>query len=100
MNQYLKENLVDKMPSAKLKQYQLAAATFTVDAEGFVTDPKIFWSSEDEILDALLIETICNMPNWMPAEFSNGTNVKQEFVLTLGDMQSCVVPLLNIRLNQ
>ena len=37
------------------------------------------------------------MPSWKPAAYANGMKVKQDFVLTVGDMTSCVVNLLNIR---
>ncbi|MFT4667667.1 MAG: hypothetical protein ACI9XB_004640 [Gammaproteobacteria bacterium] len=54
-------------------------------------------SSIDENVNELLLETIQNMPCWKPAEYANGLKVKQEFVLTVGNMESCVVNLLNIR---
>ena len=79
------------------KQHQLAAVTFVVTEKGEVADAKTFWTSEDEKVDKLLLETICNMPDWQPAAFADGTNSKQEFVLTVGDMKSCVANLLNIR---
>ena len=97
LEKYLKEYLMDKIPDASFKQYQLAAVTFTVDETGQITDAHIFWSSENQKTDQLLLEAVCSMPNWKPAEYANGHKVKQEFVLTVGDMQSCVVNLLNIR---
>lgn len=97
LTQYLKENILDKMADASLKQYQLAAVTFTIDEEGHITDPRVFWTSEDEKTDKLLLDAVCNMPNWTPAAYANGQKVKQELVLTLGDLESCVVNLLNIR---
>ncbi len=96
LKQYLKNNLYGKIADSVLTQYQLAVVTFTVDEEGIVTDPHLFWSSEDEKTDQLMIETICNMPKWKPAEYSRGVKVKQEFALTVGDMKSCVVNMLNI----
>lgn len=44
-----------------------------------------------------MAEAIRNMPSWKPAGYSNGISVKQDFVLTVGNMESCVVSLLNIR---
>lgn len=97
MMEFLKKNAIDKIPDYSFKKYQLAAVKFTIDEEGRVIDPHLFWTSENEKTDALLLETICNMPTWKPAAYANGIKVKQEFVLTVGDMESCVVPLLNIR---
>lgn len=97
LKQYLKVNLIDKIANYSFRQYQLAVVKFTIDEKGHVTEPHIFWTSEDEKTDKLLLETVCNMPNWNPAAYANGTKVKQDFVLTVGDMESCVVNLLNIR---
>lgn len=97
LKKYLKGNLIDKVSDAGFKKYQLAAVKFTIDEEGLVTNPHVFWTSEDKKTDELLLVTICNMPCWKPAEYANGIKVKQEFVLTVGDMESCVVNLLNIR---
>ena len=97
LQQYLKDNLSDRISGASFKKHQLAAVKFTIDEEGYINDPHVFWTSDDEKTDELLLETICNMPRWKPAEYSNGIKVKQEFALTVGDMESCVVNLLNIR---
>ena len=97
LKQYLKDNIFDKISKDRFRQYQLAAVKFTIDEEGQVINPHVFWSSEDEQTDKLLLDAIRNMPSWKPAEYANGLKVKQEFVLTVGDMESCVVPLLNIR---
>ncbi|MFT7606499.1 MAG: hypothetical protein ACI8VT_004102, partial [Saprospiraceae bacterium] len=101
LKQYLKENAIDKIPTGSFKGYDLAAVKFTINEEGKIIDAHIFGpefqTSKDEKIDKLLLETICNMPNWKPAEYANGTKVKQEFVLTVGNMENCVIPLLNIR---
>ncbi|MCP3932023.1 MAG: energy transducer TonB, partial [Bacteroidetes bacterium] len=99
LKQYLKENLIDKISEAPFRKYQLAVVKFTIDEEGHIEEPRVFQTSEDEKTDELLLETICNMPSWKPAEYANRLKVKQEFVLTVGDMESCVVNLLNIRQN-
>lgn len=97
LEQYVKTNAVDKIPENVFKQYQLAAVVFTIDEEGYVTNPNLLWPSENEKVDKILLETVCNMPRWKPAEHANGKKVKQDFAFTVGDMQSCVVNLLNIR---
>lgn len=95
--QYLKENAIDKIPDGSFKEFDLAVIKFTINEEGKTTDAHAFWPFEDEKIDELLLETICNMPGWKPAEYSNGTRVKQEFVLTVGNHENCVTNLLNIR---
>lgn len=97
LQQYLKEKTINNIPAGHFEEYQLAAVTFTVNEEGQITDPKVSWSSNDEKIDELLLETICNMPNWKPAAYANGVKVKQEFALMVGSMESCAVNLLNIR---
>ncbi|MFT6017492.1 MAG: hypothetical protein ACI9VN_000025 [Patescibacteria group bacterium] len=102
LKEYLKEKAIDKIPGGSFKDYDLAAVQFTVSEEGEITDVHLFDvsiynSSIDENVNELLLETIQNMPCWKPAEYANGLKVKQEFVLTVGNMESCVVNLLNIR---
>jgi len=97
LKQYLKENTIDKIPYGTLKEYALAAVKFTVDETGKIINPYVFESTKNEKIDALLLEAIIKMPSWQPAEFANGLKVKQEFVLTVGDMRSCIVNTLNIR---
>ena len=95
---YIKENAIDKVSFGVFKRYQLAGYTFTIDEQGDVINPRVFWSSEDEKIDQLLIEAICNMPKWKPAEYSAGLKVKQDFVVMLGDKESCARNMLNTRL--
>lgn len=97
LNQYLQENAIEKIPATSFSQYQLTALKFTVDEEGQIVDAYVFESSKDKNVDTLLLETLCNMPNWSPATYANGYKVKQEFVLTAGDHTSCVINLLSIR---
>ena len=97
LQKYLKESAIDKIAADVFVGYKLAAVRFFVDEEGRIVDPHIFWTSEDEKVDALLLETICNMPNWVPASYANGLKVKQEFAWTVGNMESCVVNMLNIK---
>lgn len=104
LKQYLKEKAIDKIHDGSFKNYDLAAIKFTIDEEGKIIDAHVFESIyqtyKNEKIDNLLLETIRNMPYWTPAEYSNGTKVKQEFVLTVGNMESCVINLLDIRRDQ
>lgn len=97
LNEYLTKKGIGKIPNSSIPQYNLAAVKFVVNEEGQIINTEIAETSKDEELDKLLVETICNMPDWTPATYADGTRVKQEFVLTVGDHTSCVVNLLNIR---
>ncbi|MEZ5040317.1 MAG: energy transducer TonB [Saprospiraceae bacterium] len=96
LKKYLKEKAIEQIPGGSFVDYDLAAVKFTVDEEGRIIDPLVLLP-KDEKIDKLLLEAICNMPNWKPATHANGTKVKQEFVLTVGNMENCMVNLLNIR---
>lgn len=99
LNSYLHKNVVTKIPDDVYKQYQLAAVQFSVDADGKINNPKVVSSTDDPAVDELLIATIKNMPNWIPATYSTGLKIEDELVLTLGDMHSCTINTLNIRTN-
>ena len=96
---YLKENIIDKVPVEQFKQHQLSALLFTIDKEGNIVDPKIFQSTSNETTDALLLDTVRKMPCWQPGTFPDGKKVKQEFVLLIGDKNSCVTNLVNTELD-
>lgn len=95
--QYLKENAIDKIPAGSFQGYDLAAVKFTITEEGEIKDAHIVERSKDANIDALLLATISKMPCWEPAVYADGTKVKQEFALTVGNMENCMVNLLNIR---
>ncbi len=98
---YLKENAIDKIPGASFKGYDLKAVKFTVNEAGEIINAHIFGSeyqtSGNNTIDGLLLETVRNMPCWKPAAYANGTKVKQEFVFTVGNMENCMINLLNIK---
>jgi len=98
---YLQEKAIDKIPATSFTNYDLLTVKFTISAEGAIINAHIFGSeyqtSKDEKIDKLVLETIQNMPSWKPAQYADGTKVKQEFALTVGNMESCVINLLNIQ---
>ncbi len=102
LEEYLHVNAASKISDDRYDQYNVAAVQFTINEKGQVVDAYIFDSSmysktEDKLRDELLLRTICDMPNWEPAEYSKGLKVKQDFVLTAGDQTSCTVNLFNVR---
>ena len=99
IKKYLKETTISKVDKSLFEQYKMAALTFTIDEQGIVMNPKIYWSSGHEKTDELLLNAICNMPNWQPAQYANGLKVKQDMALMVGDKESCVAYMLNTRIN-
>ena len=98
LNQFLDGKLKGGIPDDTFKQYQLAAVKFKINEDGEVVDAHIFWTSENEKVDQLLLKTIREMPCWSPAEYEGGSKISQEFALMIGDMESCVSNMLNLRL--
>jgi len=97
LHSYLKTKAVDHIPDGIFVEYALAAIKFTVGEKGEVGSASIFNSSGDEQVDDLLLETINMMPNWKPAQYADGSKSDQDFVLTVGNLENCMVSLLNIR---
>jgi hypothetical protein len=93
---YIKEKAVDKFPKECFTDYNLAVVKFEVDKTGQISNAQVFWASNDESVDALLLKTVKDMPNWIPAEYADGTKVKQEYVVTVGNHKNCSINLLNI----
>ncbi len=97
LKQYLDESALAVVSTGSVKEHQLAAIKFIIDESGQIIEPLISSSSGNESIDQVMIDVVCGMPAWTPARYANGQTVPQEYVLTLGDMRSCVVNLLNIR---
>ena len=97
LNQYLQETTINKIPDGIFTGYKMAAVKFSINEKGQVTDTHLFWPSEDEQTDQLLLNAVRKMPNWIPASYTDGTKVKQEFALAIGNKESCVVNLLNFK---
>ncbi len=95
--QYLQKNSIKNIDAASFTGYDLTAIKFTVTEQGHITDIQVALPSKDAKIDEMLVKSISKMPNWKPAEFSTGLKVKQEFVLTVGNMENCMVNTLNIR---
>ena len=95
--QYLQKNSIVNIEAGSFTGYDLTAIKFTITEQGHITDIQVAMPSKDTKIDEMLVAAISKMPSWKPAEFSNGLKVKQNFVLTIGNMENCMVNLLNIR---
>ncbi len=96
---YLRESAIDKIPAGIIEGYQLAAIKFTVDESGQIINPHVFWSAENEEVDTALLHAVKNMTSWIPAQYSNGHKVAQDFAFSVGNRESCVINILNIAEN-
>ena len=97
LDNYLSQNILTTVTLADIPQYQVAAVNFTVDAQGNVVDAHIAKASNNKVIDEKILKTVCEMPTWKSAEYADGTNTKQDFVLTVGDHYSCTMNLLDIK---
>jgi hypothetical protein len=95
--QYLQKNSIVNIEAGSFTGYDLTAIKFTVTQQGHIADIQVAMPSKDIKIDEMLVAAISKMPSWKPAEFSNGVKAKQSFVLTIGNMENCMVNLLNIR---
>lgn len=95
--QYLQKNSIVNIEAGSFTGYDLTAIKFTITEQGHISDIQVAMPSKDTKIDEMLVTAISKMPSWKPAEFSNGLKVKQNFVLTIGNMENCMVNLLNIR---
>ncbi|MCC6458982.1 MAG: energy transducer TonB [Saprospiraceae bacterium] len=95
--QYLQKNCMVNIETGNITGYDLTAIKFTITEQGHISDIQVALPSKDTKIDEMLVAAISKMPAWKPAEFSNGLKVKQNFVLTIGNMDNCMVNLLNIR---
>lgn len=81
---YLRENILNKIDDPSLSGVHLAAVKFVVNEEGQVTDAHIYKSSQVDVIDTHMLEAICKLPKWKPAEDANGRKISQEFEFRMG----------------
>ncbi|MFN0175701.1 MAG: energy transducer TonB [Saprospiraceae bacterium] len=95
--QYLQKTAIQSIPANQFQGLDFAAFKFTVSQTGDIVEASIFQPTKSTEMDQILLEAIRKMPTWKPATYADGTTVQQEFALTLGNMENCMVNLLNIR---
>jgi len=97
MRAFFKAQAIDQLSKDEFRKHHLTAVKFEVDTDGTILNPHISEPSKSTRTDEVLLKAICNMPKWQPAEYKNGLKVKQEYVLLIGDMNSCVQNFYNTR---
>jgi TonB family protein len=86
MTKYLKENAINKIPEAIVKDLQQAVVKFTINEKGEIANARLSKTSGDKKIDRLLLDAIKSMPQWRPAQNSKGIKVKQEFEFSVGNI--------------
>jgi TonB family protein len=84
MINYLKENSPEDLSAKNFKLLPQISITFNVNESGKTENVKMTNTSGNTEVDELLLELVQKMPNWNPATNINGTVVKQNFVLEIG----------------
>jgi len=98
--QYLEENAIQKITASDFENYDMTAIKFSVNTSGYIYQAEVFGSEYQagkfDVINQELLEAIRNMPRWQPASYADGTEAEQSFVLTVGNSENCLIPLLNI----
>ena len=97
LHSYIEKAVMDKIQQKELEGQNLAVVTFSVQDNGSIDNVKLTESSEDDSIDNLLVEAVCNMKDWLPASTTSGTKVSQDYVLTYGNLRSCKMNFYNTR---
>ncbi len=97
MKKYLNKTIDISKLKQVYKPHAVAVVKFTVNSTGLVTDIQLVESTSSKEVDDMLTQAICNMPDWTPAKYRDGTLTSQDLVLTVGDHNSCTMNLFNIR---
>lgn len=101
LTDYLAINAIRKIPEGTFPPTDYAAILFTINESGEVIDAHVFDSeyqpNPHEKVNAILLEAVRQMPSWEPAEYGKGTTVKQNYVLVVGNLESCNNNLISFR---
>ena len=88
---YIKHSLIDRLTPNVFDGEKLAAVKFTIDEEGHIISPQIVESTGDPNTDEAMLRSLCEMPKWQPAAYSDGSKTSQQYMLTVGNLQSCLM---------
>jgi len=105
LERYIEKTAQSLIPNSSFDQHLVAAIEFTIDESGNVVDASIYDhnpydKNEQQERDKILLDAICAMPQWIPAQYTDGPKVKTNYVLTAGDHNSCVINFFNVKDNQ
>ena len=86
LENYLRENTVGKISEEKFKEVELVRVKFNVNEQGQVTDVDMITASKDPAIDKMVLDALCNMPQWTPARDAKGNQIVEEFEFTMGNL--------------
>ncbi len=89
--QYVKKHMVSLMDKELFTGYTIAAVRFVVNEFGQIVDARIAWPYESTESDTILLRAVCDMPDWTPATYQDGTKVRQEKVVIIGNLENCAI---------
>jgi len=100
MYEYLRENAIQKIGASSFENYDMTAIKFRINTAGNIQQAEIFGaeyqSGKFDAINQELLKVVRNMPRWEPATYTDGSKAEQSFVLTVGNSENCLMPLLNI----
>ena len=82
---YLEETAIEKISASFPNDTRNVVISFIVTETGKISNAHISESSTNPEIDKLLLKAITNMPDWKPAENTEGMKVAQEFVFAVGN---------------
>ncbi|MEP6796165.1 MAG: TonB family protein [Saprospiraceae bacterium] len=89
MSKYIDEKIIHKISQNNSKKINPAILRFTINAKGEIVNAKIIKSSDDPKTDKIILKAIQKMLKWKPAQEANGSKVKQEFEISVGNNDGC-----------
>jgi hypothetical protein len=101
LEDYLTTHAIQKIPADSFQPTDFAAVLFTISESGKVIDAHVFDAGYQpdphDKVNAILLDAVRKMPSWEPAEFCKGTSIRQNFVLVVGNLESCNNNLISFR---
>ena len=101
LEDYLTTHAIQKIPADSFQPTDFAAVLFTISESGKVIDAHVFdtgyQTDPHEKANAILLDAVRKMPAWEPAEFCKGTSIRQNYVLVVGNLESCNNNLISFR---
>lgn len=98
LDAYFAANGMEHIYEQILEKNKLTIIQFSIDENGSVLNPTISEASNNTELDKSLMDFICKMPKWNPAQYDTGRKTTQDFVLTIGDHRSCMYNLITLNI--
>lgn len=91
-DQYLQQSLFSKLDTTQENQLKIARAEFDVLEDGSIANIELTESCEDSKIDKLILQSLRNMPNWIPAKQVDGKAVNQRIKVVLSNtMGNCLI---------